>query len=154
MARGAREPYFEVQSSAIAGEGAFALRRIRRGTRIVEYLGERISEQESDRRYGEDPAELPHVLLFRVDDDTVLDAAVGGNDARFINHSCDPNCEPVVDQGRVFIAAIKTIQPGEELSYDYRLERGESFDPQDERRYLCRCGAANCRGTMLEPAKP
>lgn len=154
MARGPKLPYFQVKRSKIAGKGCFALRKIRRGTRVVEYLGERISSEEGDRRYGDDTAEFPHVLLFRVDDNIVLDAAVGGNDARFINHSCDPNCEPVVDKKRVFIEVIKTIQPGEELTYDYQLERGDDFDPEDEKRYICRCGAPNCRGTMLEPPKP
>ena len=142
---------FKVRSSAIAGRGAFATERIRKGTRIIEYLGERISHSEADRRYPEDdPSEI--VLLFVVDKRTVVDAAVDGNEARFINHSCDPNCEPVIAKRRIFIEAIRTIEPGEELTYDYNLTREKGDGAQAERNYACHCGSPNCRGTMLEPA--
>ena len=131
--------------------GAFATRRIRKGTRLVEYVGERISPQEAGERYDDDRSEHPHVLLFTVDERTVIDAGVGGNDARYINHSCEPNCEAVTVRRRVYIEALRTIEPGEELTYDYRLERpGRS--KAWEARYACRCGAETCRGTMLEPA--
>jgi SET domain-containing protein len=139
-----------VRRSPIAGKGAFARRPIPKGTRIIEYVGERISHAEADRRYPED-GEHPHVLLFIVDRRTVIDAGVGGNAARFINHSCDPNCEAVIEDGRVFIEAIRDIAAGEELTYDYHLTRDDAEGPEIERLYPCHCGAPNCRGTMLRP---
>src|SRR5689334_18344014 len=145
-----RQPFFEIRSSPIQGLGAFATRRIRKGTRLIEYLGERITHAEADARYPE-RAESSHVLLFTVDKRTVIDAGVGGNEARYINHACEPNCEAVLETRRVFIDALRTIQVGEELSYDYRRERGERSDPEEEKKYLCRCGAKACRGTMLAP---
>ena len=145
-----RKPFFEIRSSLIQGLGAFATRRIRKGTRLIEYLGERITHAEADTRYPE-RAESAHVLLFTVDKRTVIDAGVGGNDARYINHSCEPNCEAVLETRRVYIEALRTIQAGEELTYDYRLERGERSDLEEEKKYHCRCGAKTCRGTMLAP---
>jgi SET domain-containing protein len=91
-----------------------------------------------------------HTFLFEVDEDTIIDAGRQGNEARFINHSCDPNCAAYVQDGRVFIEAVKNIQPGVELSYDYRLSREGLHRPEWTRLYPCRCGAANCRGTMLK----
>ncbi len=147
------QPMFEVRPSAIHGSGAFSARRIRKGTRIIEYTGERISSEEGDRRYEEDPAAHPLVLLFVVDKHTVIDAAVGGNEARFINHSCEPNCEAVTERRRVFIQALKDIAAGEELTYDYNLTRDGQDDAEIEQRYACHCGARSCRGTMLAPPK-
>ena len=146
-------PYFEVRNSPIHGFGGFATRRIRKGTRIIEYLGERITSEEGDRRYEDDRAEHPHVLLFSVDKHTVIDAGVGGNEARFINHSCEPNCKAVTEKKRVYIEAIKAIAEGEELTYDYNLTRDGTDDEEMEKRYACRCGAKTCRGTMLAPKK-
>ncbi|HEU4642902.1 MAG TPA: SET domain-containing protein-lysine N-methyltransferase [Gemmatimonadaceae bacterium] len=145
--------YFEIRKSRIQGRGAFALRRIRKGTRLIEYIGERISHDIADRRYDDDTMKRHHTFLFTLDDDTVVDAAVGGNEARFINHSCDPNCEAVIEDGHIYIEAIRTIQEGEELVYDYQYERAEDADETDEARYPCHCGAPNCRGTILAPAK-
>jgi uncharacterized protein len=84
---------------------------------------------------------------------TVIDAAVGGNDARFINHSCDPNCEAVEDDRRIFIEAVRAIAPGDELTYDYSYTRDETQSEEDEALYACRCGSPKCRGTILEPRK-
>lgn len=148
-----KAPYFEIRASPIQGQGAFALRRIRKGSRIIEYTGERISPEEADRRYDDDAMERPHTFLFTVSRRTIVDAAVGGNDARFINHSCEPNCEAVIDGGRIFIEALRTIQPGEELTYDYQLERPGPYRKEWRQRYACRCGAPNCRGTLLLPPK-
>ncbi len=146
---------FEVRSSSIHGRGVFALRRIRKGTRLIEYVGERISPEEADRRYDDDALDIPHTFLFTVDKRTVIDAAVDGNDARFINHSCNPNCEAVDDAGRIFIEAIRTIRLGEELTYDYHLERDGRWRKEWDQRYACRCGAPNCRGTLLvKPKRP
>ncbi len=142
---------FEVRSSPIAGQGAFALTPIQKGTRIIEYLGERISQEEADRRYDDTIFDRPHVLLFSVDDKMVIDAGVDGNEARFINHSCEPNCRSVTRRGHVHIYASKDISPGEELTYDYNLTREGISDDEANTRYACRCGSPNCRGTMLAP---
>lgn len=142
-----------VRRSRVHGRGVFALRRIRKGTRIIEYVGDRVSHEEADRRYEDHDINDNHTFLFIVDRRTVIDAGVDGNDARFINHSCDPNCESVIENRRVFIEAVRTIQPGEELSYDYEIGREEDDPPNVDEIYACRCGTAPCRGTMLWPAK-
>ena len=150
--RSADVPY-EIRKSAIQGKGAFATRRIRAGGRIDEYVGERVSRDEADRRYDDASMRRHHTFLFALDDDTVVDAAVRGNDARFINHSCEPNCEAVIEDGRIFIYALKNIQPGVELAYDYAYERSDDHDEEDEELYACRCGAPTCRGSILAPKK-
>jgi SET domain-containing protein len=148
-------PLYKVRNSRIHGRGVFAARRIRKGTRVIEYVGERISHAEADRRYEDKPADDNHTFLFIVDGRTVIDAGVGGNEARFINHGCDPNCETVIDKRRVFIHAIRTIAPGEELAYDYQIRREPGDPPEIEEVFACRCGADACRGTMIQPeAKP
>lgn len=148
-----KSPLFVVRGSPIQGRGAFAVRRIRKGQRIIEYVGERITQEEADRRYDDDKMDRHHTFLFAVDDDVIIDAAVKGNDARFINHSCDPNCQAVDEDGRIFIEAIRNIQPGVELAYDYRYERDPDDGPKREALYPCRCGTARCRGTLLAPPK-
>jgi uncharacterized protein len=148
---GARaEPMFEVRRSRIHGRGVYATRRIRKGTRIVEYVGERISHEVADDRYDAKGNDDGHTFLFVVDDDICIDAGVGGNAARFINHSCNANCETIIEDRRVFIEAIRTIRPGEELGYDYQLTWESSDDPEELKLYACRCGAPQCRGTMLD----
>jgi uncharacterized protein len=147
------KPLFEVRNSPIQGLGGFAIQRIRKGTRIIEYIGERITSEEGDRRYDDNKSEHPHVLLFVVDKHTVIDAGVGGNDARFINHSCEPNCKTVVEKKRVYIEAIKNIASGEELTYDYNLTREGNDTPETEKQFACHCEAKTCRGTMLAPRK-
>jgi hypothetical protein len=92
-----------------------------------------------------------HTFLFTVSSRTVIDAAVGGNDTRFINHSCMPNCEAVIEGGRVFIDALRSIPVGSELFYDYAYERERDAGPADEALYPCRCGTRRCRGTILAP---
>ena len=146
-----KQPPFTIGKSRISGRGSFAARRIRKGARIIEYLGERISPAEADTRYEGGPAKHPRVLLFTVDSETVIDAGVGGNAARFINHSCEPNCEAVARSGRIWIYALRNIQVGEELTYDYGLT-GEPEDRDEQKRlYACRCGAGTCRGAMFKP---
>ena len=149
----ARRPMFRVRRSKVHGLGVFATRRIRKGTRIVEYLGERVSHREADRRYEQKTTDDNHTFLFIVDRGIVIDAGVNGNDARFINHGCDPNCESVTEDRRVFVEAIRTIQPGEELKYDYSIGRAKDDPPDVDEVFACHCGAAKCRGTMLWPAK-
>lgn len=144
---------FEIRKSGVHGLGAFALRRIAKGERVVEYLGDRVTHAEADRRYEGHDENDNHTFLFIVDKKTVIDAGVGGNDARFINHSCDPNCESVIEKRRVFIEAIRDIEAGEELGYDYQIGRERGDPPNVDEIYACRCGAAKCRGTMLWPPK-
>jgi SET domain-containing protein len=144
-------PYFELRTSEIQGTGAFATRTIRKGTRIIEYLGQRISWRTADKRYDDEKMSRHHTFLFTVDDKTCIDAGMNGNDARFLNHSGDPNCEAINDRQRIFIEATKTIPAGTELVYDYQYERTDDHTAADERFYKCRCGSPNCRGTILAP---
>ena len=148
-----RAPMFEVRNSPIHGNGVFALRRIRAGTNVIEYLGERVSHAVADARYEDKPAHDSHTFLFTVDARTVIDAGNGGNEARYINHCCDPNCESVTADRRVFVKAIRTIHKGQELSYDYQIQRDRDDAADIDAVFACRCGAATCRGSMLEPAK-
>jgi SET domain-containing protein len=143
-----KSPYYEVRRSKIQGRGAFAILPIRKGKKIDEYWGQPITHDEADRRY-DDSKGRHHTFLFVLDDDTVLDARYGGNDARFINHSCDPNCETVIEDGHIWIKAIKPITPDTELVYDYRFEWQDEYEPEDVRYYACRCGTKKCRGTIL-----
>jgi SET domain-containing protein len=142
---------FEIRESVIAGKGAFALRAIAKGERLIEYVGERITHEEADRRYDDATMDEHHTFLFTVSARTVLDATRDGNESRFINHSCDPNCESEIVRGRVYIVALRDIPVGEELHYDYAYERSGDESEEDERRYRCLCGTAKCRGSILEP---
>ncbi len=142
---------FEIRDSAIAGRGAFATRAIRRGERVAEYVGERITHAEADRRYDDDSMEEHHTFLFTVSNRTVIDATVAGNDSRYINHSCDPNCESEIVRGRVYIVALRDIAAGEELHYDYAYQRDGTEGHAEERQYRCLCGTRRCRGSIMEP---
>jgi len=152
-AKTGKPPLIKVRRSKVHGLGVFATRAIRKGKRIIEYLGERVTHAEADRRYDGKHESDNHTFLFIVDRKTVIDAGVGGNDARFINHSCDPNCESVTEDRRVFIEAIRTIAVGEELAYDYQIQRDDDDPPNVDEVFGCRCGAKSCRGTMLWPAQ-
>lgn len=142
---------FEMRGSDIQGRGAFATRRIKKGERVAEYVGERISWKEADRRYDDTKMKRHHTFLFTVTSRTVIDGAVGGNDSRFINHSCEPNLEAIDEGGRIYIDALRDIAAGEELTYDYAYERDETHTEEDEKRYACYCGSKRCRGTILAP---
>jgi SET domain-containing protein len=144
---------FEIRPSPIQGSGAFATVRIPAGTRLIEYSGERLTPKEADMRYPDDEGGRHHTYLFAVDDDVVIDAAVNGNDARFINHSCDPNCDAVIDGGRIWIETIRDVEPGEELAYDYAYVLEERHTPAAKKRFPCTCGSPRCRGTILAKKK-
>lgn len=139
---------YEVRRSKIQGRGAFALKRIRAGQIIDEYWGQKITHEEADRRYDDNDGRH-HTFLFVLDDEIVLDARYGGNDARFLNHSCEPNCETEIRNGHIYIKAITAIAPGTELVYDYRFDWQDEYEPEDVRYYACRCGSKKCRGTIL-----
>lgn len=147
-------PCIEVRASSIQGRGVFATRRIRKGTTVAEYTGEVITTEEADARYDDDVLERTHTFLFTLSRAQVIDATRTGSDARFINHSCDPNCASYLENGHIYIEAIKSIPEGAELAYDYMLERGGGGTRREwENRYPCNCGSAKCRGTLLAPKK-
>jgi hypothetical protein len=149
----ATSPLIEVRNSPVHGRGVFAVQPIKKGTRILEYLGDRVSHEAADKRYEDHDESDNHTFLFIVDKKTVIDAGVGGNDARFINHQCAGNCESVIENRRVFIDAVRDIEPGQELGYDYEIGREKDDPPNVDEIYACRCGSPQCRGTMLWPAK-
>jgi len=151
--RAAAARRIQVRRSGVHGKGVFALQPIAEGERIVEYVGEVITWKEAQRRHPHDPQDPNHTFYFHVDDRHVIDAKHGGNASRWINHSCDPNCEADEDGGRVFIRALRNIAPGEELSYDYGLIIDERYTPKLKAEYPCWCGAKDCRGTLLAPKR-
>jgi SET domain-containing protein len=143
----------QVRRSGVHGKGVFALRSIAAGERIIEYKGEVITWPEALRRHPHDPADPNHTFYFHVDDQHVIDANVGGNAARWINHACAPNCQADETEGRVFISALDDISPGEELFYDYGLVIDERHTPALKKQYECRCGSVRCRRTLLAPRR-
>jgi SET domain-containing protein len=114
----------EVRKSGVHGRGVYATQFISEGTRIIEYAGQ-------------------------LENGEVINPEIGGNDARWINHSCDPNCEAIEKDDRIFIYAMRDIKPGEELFYDYALEIDEPITEESKKKYACHCGSSRCRGTML-----
>jgi uncharacterized protein len=126
---------YRVGRSGIQGRGVFATERIPRNTRIVEYTGEIIEEAEANRR----AARRKRILLFELENGTYIDGDPNAP-GPIVNHSCAPNCLSKEVHGRVFIVAARTIQPGEELAYDYLIRPGITR--------ACACGAPNCRGTL------
>ena len=152
MTSSARKPAraWRVLPSPVHGRGVFAARTIRKGETVIEYRGKRMTWDEACEQPASDESDPYHTFLFSLDDGRVIDAAIGGNAARWINHSCAPNCETYEDdRGRVYVAARRKIRPGEELSYDYRLEIEGKVGKRMRKAYACRCGARRCRGTML-----
>ncbi|HEY4131306.1 MAG TPA: SET domain-containing protein-lysine N-methyltransferase [Gemmatimonadaceae bacterium] len=142
--------WMELRQSSIHGLGAFALQDIPKGTRIIEYTGEHIDNVEADRRYDDDTMRNHHTFLFILTSKTCIDAAHDGNEARFINHSCNPNAEAVVGRKHIWIDALKKIPAGTEILYDYAYEDDDKYTEEDYRRYGCRCGAPKCRGTIVD----
>lgn len=129
------------------GRGVFATRPIRKGARIIEYTGRRVLWSSIP-----DDQDGPETYYFGLDNEKeVIDPSVGGNEAQWINHSCAPNCEIHERRGRIFIHALRNIRPGEELSYDYRLEIDVPRTKEIEAEAPCYCGSPKCRGTLLEP---
>ena len=132
-----RLPKVFVGKSRIHGDGLFASEKIRHGRRIIEYMGEKIPTGEGTTRSRNDE-ELTYI--FTLNDKYDVDGAVNGNDARFANHSCDGNTYVDIIRGRIWLIAEQTIEEGEEITFDYRL--------QGEELYGCICGARQCRGYM------
>lgn len=149
-------PRIAVRNSPIHGRGVYAARPLAKGDTVIEYKGEFITWKECDRRPPSDPNDPHHTFFFSLSDGKhVIDAAVGGNAARWINHACNPNCETEEDEDgrRVFIKARRNINAGEELNYDYGLIIDERYTPRLKAEYPCWCGARQCRGTLLAPKR-
>jgi SET domain-containing protein len=148
--------------STIHGNGVFAIAPIRKGEHIVEYKGRLITHDQADEQYHGDVAS-GHTFLFTLNDQWILDANVKGNVARWINTSCEPNAvafvhaekkkNPDPKNDRVIIEALRTIQPGEEIFYDYGFEFDLPYTKELLKTWACRCGSKKCRGTMLSGKK-
>ena len=141
----------EVLSSAVHGKGVFATRHMAAGEAVIEYVGEIISMAEAIARHPHDPQDPNHTFYFQLDDQRVIDAVRDGNDSKWINHSCRPNCVPDEVKGRIFIKTRRPVFRGEELTFDYGLVSDEPMTEALKAQYACRCGAKKCRGTMLAP---
>jgi len=142
-----RAVQIEVRKSGVHGRGVYAAQFIPEGARIIEYTGERVSWEAAP------DDDDPHTFNFGLENGDVINPEVGGNDARWINHSCDPNCEAVEEDDRIFIYALRDVQSGEELLYDYHMELDEPVTESAKKKFACYCGASNCRGTMIELQK-
>jgi hypothetical protein len=141
-----------VRRSKIQGRGVYAARDLAEGERIIEYTGKMITSAEADALCDDETMRRHHTFLFAVDDKYVIDATKEGSDARYINHSCDPNCESVVVRRRVYIHALRPIAQGEELVYDYWYVTDDDYTLADlQRIYPCRCKSPICRGTLARP---
>jgi hypothetical protein len=150
----ASSPPVTVRRSRVQGKGVFATRDIAAGERIIEYQGALLTHEETDGMCDDEAMRRHHTFLFAVDDKYVIDGGRGGNESRFINHSCEPNCESVVEGRRVFIHATRDIRAGEEVLYDYWYITDDSYTLDDLRRiYPCRCRSDNCRGTLARPPR-
>ncbi len=145
----AKKPKFVVMESPVHGRGVFAAKDIKKGKKIIEYTGNVISWEEANKRFI-DNEEHSFTMFFGIDEDQVIDGADNGNEARYINHSCKPNCEAKNKEGRIFIYARKDIKKGKELFYDYRLEIEGKITKKVLKKYACFCGSKDCRGTQLD----
>ena len=147
-------PPYIVKRSAIHGTGVFARRKIAAGAAIIEYRGERISWDEAQRRAEESGQAINHTYFFSLSDGRVIDGGRRGNEARYINHACEPNCEAMEhEDGRVYIYAMQDIARGEELHYNYALIYEGRHTPAIKRAFACYCGTSACAGTYLAPKK-
>jgi len=141
----------QTRRSGVHGKGMFAVQDLAEGETLIEYVGEVISWKEALRRHPHDPTDPNHTFYFHVDEKHVIDAKHGGNSSRWINHSCEPNCEADEQKGRVFIKALRNIPAGQELFYDYGLIIDAKYTKKLKAEYPCWCGAPTCRGTLLAP---
>lgn len=152
QAKAKRAARIQVRRSGVHGKGVYALQAFEPGDFVIEYKGEHISWEEMERRHEAKEGDPFHTFFFQTESGNVIDGGgTGRNAARWINHSCEANCETQEDDdGHVFITAIAPIAPGEEFFYDYALEIDEPLTAELKNDYACRCGSANCRGTMLK----
>jgi SET domain-containing protein len=143
----------QVRRSGVHGKGVFALQDLAEGETLFEYVGEVISWDEAQDRHPHDPSDPNHTFYFHVNEDRVIDALHGGNSSRWINHSCNPNCEADEEHDRIYIKALRNIKAGEELNYDYGLIIDEPYTPKLKAEYPCWCGSPHCRKTLLAPKR-
>ncbi len=141
----------EVRKSGVHGRGVYTTGPIRKGTRIIEYTGRHLPWKEAMDLPPNNPRNPYHTFFFSLENGDVIDAGRGGNDSRWINHSCDPNCETNEEEDRIFIYALRSLRAGEELFYDYKIVPAERRTKRLEKAFACSCGSGNCRGTMLGP---
>ena len=146
------QPAYRVHRSEVHGNGVFAQRDIHPGERIIEYAGREITWDEAQVRAEKAGGPHNHTFFFSLANGNVIDGGDHGNEARFINHSCAPNCEAIEeDDNRIFIYALHEIKAGEELNYSYPLIYEGRHTPAIKKAFACHCGAPNCSGTMLAP---
>ncbi len=151
---------YKVTNSPIHGRGVFAARALRKGEKIIDYKGKLRTHAQSDRLYG-DSLDTGHTFLFTLNDRYVIDANADGNDARWMNHSCAPNCEALLEEhaggdkrlDKVEIWTKRSIRPGTELTYDYGITLEVPHTARLKKLWACRCGARECTGTLLRPKK-
>jgi len=142
---------WEIKKSKVHGKGIVAKELIKKNTRIIKYIGEKVTKKEGDRRSEERIKKFLHkksygsVYIFELNKKYDIDGSPYYNKARYINHSCDPNCEVQIFKGEIWIVAIKKIHKSEELNSDY----GYSFDEDDYKDHICRCGTKNCIGYII-----
>lgn len=150
------EPWHYIKPSSLHGTGVFAARDIPAGTSIMEYQGRHITNEEADGMDPSDPNNPFHTFFFSLSCGKIIDGGDGGNESRFINHSCAPNCEGHENNAgtRVFIVALRDIAKDEELLYDYALVIDDELTPTLKKQYRCLCNAPTCRGTMLALPEP
>ncbi len=147
-----------VRRSPIHGKGVYAATDLPANVDLIQYKGRLITQRQADRDYG-DGADTGHTFLFTLNDKYIVDANVGGNAARWINHSCKPNCRAYIEEvdggkkDRVMIETLRKIRAGEELTYDYGITLDVPHDAKMKQIWACRCGAKNCIGTMLRPKR-
>lgn len=142
---------YRVKNSSIHGRGVFARRKIRAGSLLMEYTGNHISYLQACEEATARADDSNHTFLFSLEDGSLIDGGSNGNDARWINHCCEPNCEAREESGRIYIHALRDLSRGEELNYDYGLVLEQRYTQALKRAYACRCGKPGCRQTMLAP---
>jgi SET domain-containing protein len=146
--------------SPIHGNGVFAVAPLKKGEAVIQYKGRLITHKQADREY-DGGTDTGHTFLFTLNDHYIIDANVDGNDARWINHSCSPNCEAAVEEDddgdprhdKVWIQTLRAIKPGEELTYNYGIVLDEPHTPKMKKIWACRCGSPKCTGTLLQPKR-
>ena len=142
---------WKVKHSRIHGHGVFATKDIKKNTKIIQYIGEKVSRSEGNKRSEErinkylNSSKTGSVYIFELNNRYDIDGSPLYNKARYINHSCDPNCEVDIVDNKIWISSIKKIKKGEELSYDY----GYSFDKNDYKDHPCKCGNKDCIGFII-----
>jgi hypothetical protein len=146
-----RLPRLSTKTSTRHGMGVFALEPIKAHTAVVQYAGELITAAAAKKRYPapKGATKPEHTFVLQFDEKRVVDANVGGNEGRYVNHSCDPNVDPIAVGNEMWLFSVRDIAAGEELGYDYAIELDERHTPAAKARFPCSCGAENCRGTLL-----